>query len=148
MAKHDVWKGESHGGVPCDAFAGGYDHGEKIYVGRAFFEGGLIPGKVVPANGTAYIPWGCKENAVCSYEVLCGKGKYDWVPTTITREVPSNAVIGGYSEGDRDTLYICRVVTKDGHHAIGKVHHRCENSFVPYDGVELCNDVFEILVRL
>ncbi|XP_059485137.1 uncharacterized protein LOC132202312 [Neocloeon triangulifer] len=145
----DVWKDDRNGGVPLDAFVGGYDNERKIYVGRAHFKDGLIPGKVVPQHGKAFIPWGCKEHALDSYEVLCGNnGKYDWMPTTIQREVPSNAVIGGYSEGNRDTLYICRIVTKDGNHAIGKVHHRCENGFVPYGGKELNTGVFEILVRL
>lgn len=41
------WVPGNNGSVPPEAFVGGEDSsGETIYIARAFFNGGLIPGKI------------------------------------------------------------------------------------------------------
>lgn len=56
------WVPASNGQVPPRAFPGGEDNGEAVYIVRCRFQGGLIPGKLVPSHGQAYVPWGGQEN--------------------------------------------------------------------------------------
>lgn len=80
-----VWVDASGGQVPPGAVQGGQDvSGEPLFVIRASHEGGMIPGKLVPSHGCAYIPWGGKENAKPQYQVLILIKEYDvnkYVPT-------------------------------------------------------------------
>lgn len=69
MAGGQCWVLASSGQVPPSAFAGGEDNGESIYVIRANFNGGLIPGKLIPSHGQAYVAWGGAENPIQEYEV-------------------------------------------------------------------------------
>lgn len=60
----------SRGGVPSTAIEGGFDvGGERIYVGRAFYEGDWLPAKVIPAKNAAYISWNGDEVFVDRFEV-------------------------------------------------------------------------------
>lgn len=60
----------ARGGVPSTALEGGYDSdGERIYVGRAFYEGDWLPAKVIPGKNAAYISWGGQEVFVDRFEV-------------------------------------------------------------------------------
>lgn len=60
----------SRGGVPSTALEGGYDiDGERIYVGRAFYEGDWLPAKIIPGKNAAYVCWGGQEVFVDRFEV-------------------------------------------------------------------------------
>ncbi|CAH2102818.1 unnamed protein product [Euphydryas editha] len=58
--------------IPVGAVEGGYseDGHEILYVGRAFYDNHLIPGKVQPSHNCCYIPYQEKEIGVQTYEIL------------------------------------------------------------------------------
>lgn len=65
-----VWVDASGGQVPPGAVQGGQDvSGEPMFVTRAQHEGAMIPGKLVPSHGCAYVPWGGKEHGKPQYQV-------------------------------------------------------------------------------
>lgn len=64
------WAPCSAGDVPPHALKVGKDlDGGNVYLGRARHEGDLIPAKVAPNHGGAFVPWGCKEHSKFEYEV-------------------------------------------------------------------------------
>ncbi|EFA00610.1 uncharacterized protein LOC663246 [Tribolium castaneum] len=137
------WVAARNGEVPPRAFAGGEDNGEPVYVARANFNGGLIPGKLVASHGTAYVPWGGQENAVPEYEVLCDFPG-NWIACS-GGNVPPNAVTAGQSE-EGEPLYVGRVV-HDGSLTVGKVQPSHGVVYIPYGGTELGFQDYEILVQ-
>jgi len=137
------WVAARNGEVPPRAFAGGEDNGEPVYVARANFNGGLVPGKLVASHGTAYIPWGGQENAVPEYEILCDFPG-NWLACS-GGNIPPNAVTAGQSE-DGEPLYIGRVV-HDGSLTVGKVQPSHGVLYIPYGGQEMSFQDYEILVQ-
>ncbi|XP_044268897.1 uncharacterized protein LOC123014086 [Tribolium madens] len=137
------WVAARNGEVPPRAFAGGEDNGEPIYVARANFNGGLIPGKLLASHGTAYVPWGGQENGVAEYEVLCDFPG-NWVACS-GANIPPNAVTAGQSE-DGEPLYVGRVV-HDGSLTVGKVQPSHGVVYIAYGGTELGFQDYEILVQ-
>ncbi|XP_055683680.1 C3 and PZP-like alpha-2-macroglobulin domain-containing protein 8 isoform X2 [Lutzomyia longipalpis] len=135
------WVPASGGQVPDGAVPGGHD-GEQLYVARARYGGGLIPGKLVPSHGVCYVPWGGGENSVTEYEVLCGGGS--WVPGT-GDAIPPNALPAGETE-EGEPLFIGRA-NHEGTITVGKVQpsHGCV--YIPYGGEELRYDQYEIFVQ-
>lgn len=136
------WVAASGGSVPPRAFPGGEDNGEPLYIIRANFQGGLIPGKLVPSHGTGYVAWGGNENPVSEYEVLCDF-RGTWVGCQ-GGNVPQNAVTAGQSE-DGEPLYIGRVV-HEGSLTVGKVQPSHAVCYIPYGGQEMGFPEYEILV--
>lgn len=137
------WVPSGNGQVPPRAFAGGEDNGEPMYVARARFNGGLIPGKLIASHGTCYVPWGGQENGVREYEVLCDfPGR--WIATN-GANIPPNAVVAGNSE-DGESLYVGRVV-HDGSLTVGKVQASHGVLYISYGGNELGFQDYEILVQ-
>lgn len=63
------WQRASRGRVPNDAVSSDTD----LYVGRAYFSGGLIPCKIATSNShmCAYIGYDGVEHSSMDYEVLC-----------------------------------------------------------------------------
>ncbi|KAF2904887.1 hypothetical protein ILUMI_01289, partial [Ignelater luminosus] len=135
------WVAASGGNVPPRAFQGGEDNGQPLYVARATFEGGLLPGKLLPTHGTAYIPWGGNENAVADYEVLCDFGGR-WVACS-GGNIPPNALAAGQTE-DGEPLYVGRVI-HEGTLTIGKVQQSHGCCYIPFGGQELNYQDYEIL---
>ncbi|KAJ8949964.1 hypothetical protein NQ318_002371 [Aromia moschata] len=131
------WVPASGGQVPPSSFAGGEDNGEPVYVVRAQFGGGLIPGKLVPSHGQCYVPWGGTENPSPEYEVLGSPAR--------AATSPPNALTAGQSE-DGEPLYIGRVV-HDGALTVGKVQPSHGVCYIPYGGQELSFPDYEILVQ-
>ncbi|KAJ8959782.1 hypothetical protein NQ314_006212 [Rhamnusium bicolor] len=137
------WVAASNGQVPPSAFAGGEDNGEPVYIIRAQFSGGLIPGKLVPSHGQSYVPWGGDENAVPQYEVLCDfPGQ--WLACS-GGNIPPNALAAGQTE-DGEPLYVGRVV-HDGALTTGKVQQSHGVCYISYGGKELSFPEYEILVQ-
>ncbi|XP_018573689.1 uncharacterized protein LOC108912786 [Anoplophora glabripennis] len=137
------WVPSSNGQVPPRSFAGGEDNGEPVYVIRAQFNGGIIPGKLVPSHGQSYVPWGGQENPMPQYEVLCDfPGQ--WLAVS-GGNIPPNALTAGQSE-DGEPLYIGRVV-HDGALTVGKVQPSHGVCYIPYGGQELSFPEYEILVQ-
>lgn len=70
------WIGSSNGHTPPGAvLVGKQRNGEPLYMGRAFFQGSLTPGKVHKSHGCLYIPYGGAEHSIKQYEVLVGAQK-------------------------------------------------------------------------
>lgn len=60
----------NNGSVPHNAVKVGVDKdGSPIYAGRAFHEGDLLPAKVSPSHGGAFVAWGGGEHSKFEYEV-------------------------------------------------------------------------------
>lgn len=110
------WVAASSGEVPPGAISGGQD-GEELYVARARHENALIPGKLVPSHGVAYVPWSGGEHPHESYEVLCGCAA-SWFPVS-GDAIPPQAMPAGETE-DGEPLFVGRV-NHEGALTIGKV---------------------------
>lgn len=124
--------------------AGGNDHGETIFVGRAVQDGDVIPGKVVSSHSCCYVSYGGEERRHSEYQALVSDGaEFVWLPSS-DGAVPCGAIQGGTCEsGER--LYIGRTFHNNTI-TIGKVHpsHRC--LYIPYGGKEHSYDEYEVLV--
>lgn len=67
-----MWQEGRHGHVPPNAIvAGRTSNGEPLYVGRAFEQGSLTPGKVHPSYQELFLPFDGREASHTEYEVLC-----------------------------------------------------------------------------
>ncbi|XP_014475327.1 PREDICTED: natterin-3-like [Dinoponera quadriceps] len=129
--------------LPDAAVQGGRDSdGTTIYVGRAFHEGDMVPAKVMPDKGVAYICYGGEEHPKYNYEVLC-QSDFAWEFAS-NGQVPGDAVVAGQTS-DGESLYIGRVF-HNGSQTVGKVQpsHGC--LYIPYDGEELSFKDYEVLV--
>ncbi|GLV45926.1 uncharacterized protein CBL_11723 [Carabus blaptoides fortunei] len=141
-AANVCWVAAESGNLPPSAFQGGDDNGEPMFVARAHFQGGLIPGKLVPSHGCCYVAWGGAENPVPEYEVLCEcNGR--WVRAA-GADIPPNAVTGGQSE-DGEPLYVGRVA-HEGSVTTGKVQPSHGVCYIAYGGQELAFPDYEVLV--
>lgn len=78
-SKKAHWINASNGDVPEDSMVGGNEgDGEKIYIGRVNYEGGVHMGKVREAFGGCNFSWGGKELCEKEYQVL-HKIKGKWI---------------------------------------------------------------------
>lgn len=62
------WVPMTNRDLPKNAFIGGFDD-EITYVARSLHNRSLCPGKYVPSQHQAYIPWGYKEHAKEQFDV-------------------------------------------------------------------------------
>ncbi|GJQ79410.1 hypothetical protein Trydic_g16269 [Trypoxylus dichotomus] len=120
------WVPATSGQVPPNAFVGGEDNGEPMYVIRGNFNDSLVPGKLLSSHGCSYVPWGGEENGVNSYEVLC------------------DFQAAGQSESG-EPLYVGRVL-HDGVMTVGKVQQSHGVCYIPYGGKELGFPEFQVLI--
>ncbi|KAK9503859.1 hypothetical protein O3M35_010327 [Rhynocoris fuscipes] len=137
------WQTSYGGSVPPDAVHAGSDlNGGPIYAGRAFHEGDLLPAKVTPAHGCAYISYAGEEHRKMEYEVLCSN-HVAWKFCEGGAVPPEAIRIGNTASGEH--LFMGRTMV-DGTLTPGKVHpsHGC--LYVPYDGRELRFSSYEVLV--
>ncbi|XP_062122798.1 natterin-3 [Drosophila sulfurigaster albostrigata] len=139
------WLHYSHGALPQEAVVAGHDaDGDTIFVGRAFYNNDLLPAKIIPNKGKAYVTFARQEIELENYEVLNGQN-YVWLPGA-NGEVPPGAVRVGRNV-DGEDLYAGR-----GYHAgsltVGKVHpsHGC--LYIPFDSDEVKIFEYEVLSRL
>lgn len=129
--------------VPGTVHAGSDADGDAIYVGRAYHDGDLLPAKVIPSKGCAYVAYGGQEHVKHDFELLAGYG-YGWVPDS-NGSVPPGAIVCGRTS-DGEPLYIGR-----GHWCgsltPGKIHpsHGC--LYIPFGGQEVRIHDYEVLVR-
>ncbi|PSN45252.1 hypothetical protein C0J52_06996 [Blattella germanica] len=138
-----TWEKSSDGNVPMGALRCGRDRdGGPIYMGRAFHAGDLLPAKVVPNKGCAYVCWDCSEHEKFQYEVLC-HGNLDWEKAS-NGFVPLSAIKVGITETG-ECLYAGRV-EHDGTVTPGKIHPSHGVCYIPYNGAELSFKNYEVLV--
>jgi len=138
------WIPSSGGQIPHNAVAAGHD----TFVGRAKFNGELIPGKVPRGHQGCYVSWGGVEHCIKQYEVLCDSGMscfgqgYHWV-RVYGANVPKGALVGGHANAD--PYYIGRSMV-NGQWCSGKVFppHNC--AYFPWGGEEHTKSECEVLV--
>ena len=66
-----IWQKASDGEVPSSAIVvGSESNGEKLYLCRGDYDGGVHSGKIRSAFGACNLSWGGKEVKVNPYEVL------------------------------------------------------------------------------
>ncbi|XP_016988944.1 uncharacterized protein LOC108051365 [Drosophila rhopaloa] len=140
----NTWLHFSHGAIPQAAVVAGHDaDGDTIFIGRAFYCNDMLPAKIIPNKGKAYVAYANQEVELENYEVLSGSN-YEWLPAE-NGEVPHGAVKVGQNV-DGETLYAGR-----GYHAgsltVGKVHpsHGC--LYIPFDSEEVKIFAYEVLSR-
>lgn len=131
--------------MPHGAILAGHDQDSSpIYIGRAYFEGDLLPAKVIPSKQAVYVSYNCLEHQIhTSYDVLCN-GNIHWEQTSYGN-IPPNAVLAGNTTtGER--LFVGRA-HHDGSLTVGKVHpaHGC--LYIPFGGREERIDHFEVLIE-
>jgi len=136
--------------IPQDAIEGGRDgDGSPLYVARAYYEGGVHPGKAgrnLRKGGV--IGYGGKEIEVEDYEVLLGNpSSVRWVDV---RGNFSASNLGGQPvEGGREkngnALYIAQAPIKGAVHP-GKTNEGFNGAVVPYGGKEEIVQNFRTLV--
>ncbi|KAL1132841.1 hypothetical protein AAG570_010793, partial [Ranatra chinensis] len=137
------WVEGGYGEVPCHAVHAGQDQdGGPIYAGRAFHEGDLIPAKVTPTHGCAFVPYAGTEHSKRNYEVLCCE-HVAW-QFSQRGQVPPEAICFGRTR-DGEPLYMGRVL-HEGTLTPGKIHpsHGC--LYIPFGGQEIRYDDYEVLV--
>lgn len=136
------WIPSGNGNVPPNAVVAGADvGGELIYVARAAHEGALLPGKLVPSHGAAYVAWGGRENPKDSYEVLCDCAPR-WVPV-VGSQLPPNAFQAGHCENG-EPLYVGRS-QHEGSTTPGKVQPSHGVCYIPFGGQEVAKQQYEVL---
>jgi len=140
----DNWVQTSISYTPPGAVIGGHDSDRSvIFVGRSMHNGDMLPAKVIPSKGTAYVSFGGYEISKHNFDVLTGHGYY-WV-SAHHHCIPPNAVSTGQSCSGLPN-YIGR-----GHYqgsvtpGLVSVSQRC--LFIPYGGREIRLDSYEVLCR-
>ncbi|EDV33360.2 uncharacterized protein Dana_GF21233 [Drosophila ananassae] len=134
----------AHSALPLKSVFGGYeaDH-SPLFVGRAHHEGGLLPAKVSPIKGFAYVANNGEEHRISNYEVLVGEG-YCWVPDHYGH-LPANAVGTGANKYG-ETMFIGRSKYKDSL-LIGRIHQSHGCIYVPFEDKEIKLNEYEVLVH-
>ncbi|XP_046391922.1 uncharacterized protein LOC124160192 isoform X3 [Ischnura elegans] len=143
VSKQENWVFSNNGNIPPGCFVGGHDFNSELYVGRAHYNGDIVPGKVNGLQRTCYIPWGGKEIRMGSFEVLQGD-HLEWICSQGSR-IPEGAVHGGRTRNG-EVLYIGRV-DHNGTRTVGKIQPSIGACAIPYNGLELNFPHFEVLVK-
>ena len=138
-----TWESASNGAIPDQAVVAGYEaDGRLIYVARANYQGGLIPGKIQSGFGGAHIAWGGDEIAVTDYEVLCGGTYISWKPAS-DGNIPDCATEAGY-EADGRPVYIARANYQGGL-IPGKIQSGFGGAHIAWGGKEIAITDYEVL---
>lgn len=137
-------------GVPNDAIFVGYDDdNSKIYLGRAWHGGDLLPAilretDLLPIE--AFVPFNAKAQQVDEFDfVRMDPGTYKWEEGN-GGEVPANAIIGGCTLRG-ETLYFGRALLH-GNYVPGKVHPSHKLLYCPYRMYEINFRSYEVLVQI
>ena len=136
------------GAIPPGASPHGNEAtGEPLWVARSpgrtdpfFFHGGIHPGKVRPAFGAAFIPFGGNEESVPDYEVLMEPGI--WIAGS-GGQIPDGAVVCG-REANGDPLFVARANLNGGLHP-GKIRFAFGAALIGFGGKEVPVTDYEVL---
>ncbi len=135
------WVSDSDGGIPYGAVVCGNEaDGTPLYLARAYYNGGLHPGKVRAEFRSANIPYGDNEVKVNPYEVYCGGGT--WISAS-GGAIPAGAVVCGY-DTNGEYLYAARAWYAGGLQ-IGKVRPAFGGANIAYGGREIKVYSYEVL---
>ncbi|OMH79423.1 hypothetical protein AX774_g7156 [Zancudomyces culisetae] len=117
------WVAAKNGKIPPNAVQGGVERdGKPLYVGRAFYKGGLHPGKCAPhlEDGGFAFGYGGKEVRLNEYFVLCGDAsKLRWVEQTGSLRISNFRPLEAGHEADGEALYVAKAAYEGGQ-VVGK----------------------------
>lgn len=131
--------------MPLNAVQGGQDRdGGKIYVGRANYQGDLLPAKICPRHGCAFVSWNGKEHRMHTYEALRSTN-VAWKQGSGGQVPPKAICVGQTSRGE--FLYVGRTF-HNGNLTVGKIHPSHGVLYIPFNGMELSFPRYEVLVLL
>ena len=145
-AAQDNWVYEKNGEVPLDAIIGGVEPGGSyLYICRAFFAGGVHPGRVRPGLSGCVISWGGSEHSIPFYQVLVPR----WASAS-NGNVPAGAYAYGFEAPTPGslfgaTLYACRAYLNGSMHP-GKVRPGLTGCAIGWGGKELYLNPYEVLI--
>ncbi|EPQ57167.1 hypothetical protein GLOTRDRAFT_58343 [Gloeophyllum trabeum ATCC 11539] len=130
----------NHGrNIPQNAIAGGEEHGEPLYIARAYYEGGIMVGKAsARLKKGAAIGFKHDEIDVETFEILIGDMRgLRWVDTSGHLDVQSLGAtpVEGGRESDGSPIYIAQAPHHGGIHP-GKASAVLDGAYIPYDGTE------------
>lgn len=140
-----TWVSSNSGNVPENAvMSGSTSEGEPLYIGRAFYEGSLTPGKVHQSHGCLYLPYNGSEQSSQLYEVLIAPPPTTtWTPWTAADGVPEGAIMAGI-DCDGTAIYIGKASHEDDV-IPAKVLPAKESAYVCYGGEEFVKYELEVL---
>ena len=137
---------------PGDAIIGGQisDTPYSVYVGRAYDNGNVHPGKVAYYDGrwSCFIGNGGQEERCEEYDIFLGDpALFSW-STAVTNEVPQNAVVGGHIADTPYPVYVARAYHNDNAHP-GKLafYDGRWSCFIGNGGREERYETYEVLCR-
>jgi len=145
-----TWVGVSGKDIPNNAIEGGRDgDGSTLYIARAFYEGGVHPGKA--GRGLrigAVIGYGGKEIELDQYEVLVGDQdsvRWNGESGEINFQALSGQPVEGGREANGQVLYIAQA-TYNGTTHPGKTNSGFRGAVISYGGREEIISNYNILV--
>uniref|UniRef100_A0A1A9UST0 DUF3421 domain-containing protein n=1 Tax=Glossina austeni TaxID=7395 RepID=A0A1A9UST0_GLOAU len=145
LVEPETWVASSgHKMVVGSVLAGEDADGDAIYVGRAYHENNLLPAKVIPSKGCAFISYGGQEYIKYKFEILAGNG-YKWRATDCKNCLPAGSVVCGRT-AEGDPLYIGRGYW-GGSLIPGRVHRSHSCLYIPFEGQEVRIQTFRVLTR-
>jgi hypothetical protein len=117
--------------------------GSPVCIGRAYYGGDLLPGKVLLNHNVCHTSFGGGEQSNKEFEYLLNSPRFRWIRGSNGR-VPSNAVEGGKTN-DGEILYVGRA--NHLHLLIpGKIHRSHGCLYLPCDWKEHRKFSYEVLV--
>ncbi|XP_064474032.1 uncharacterized protein LOC135388402 [Ornithodoros turicata] len=124
---------------------GGHENGRAMYVGRISYQGGVIPGKIIPWDVVMLIGSDGKEAHFYKYQALeCTSGtQLTWIKAA-DGKLPTGALQGG-NTSTGELLYIGRV-HHNGTLTVGKLQTSLGCVSIGYFGKEYCHSEYEVLV--
>jgi len=126
--------------IPHDAIQGGEERGERLYICRAYYEGGLMIGKACHVfKKGAVIGYSHKEIHLEQYEILVGDSRaVKWVHVSGELDIKNLGArpVEGGREPNGEPQYIIQAPYNGAVHP-GKACESFGNGcFIPYDGTE------------
>ncbi|GAB1863071.1 hypothetical protein CAJAP_04150 [Camponotus japonicus] len=117
--------------------------GTNLVVGRAMHQGDMLPAKVKPDHGVAYVCYGGVEYTKHDFEVLM-PAHFNWIRSS-HGHVPEHAVEAGRTTSG-EMLYVGRTF-HNGIPCVGKVQRSHGVMYIPFDGKEIPCREYEVLVQ-
>ncbi|KAM0736495.1 hypothetical protein ACS0PU_006144 [Formica fusca] len=117
--------------------------GTNLVVGRAMHHGDVLPAKVKPDHGVAYVCYGGVEHTKHDFEVLM-PAHFNWIRTG-HGHVPEHAVEAGKT-ANGEMLYVGRTY-HNGIPCVGKIQRSHGVMYIPFDGKEIPYKEYEVLVQ-
>jgi hypothetical protein len=134
--------------IPQAAILGGEEKSWKLYICRAFHDGGILLGKASDVMKLGAVIGYCNEEIhLPKYEILIGDmNGLRWVQASGRLNVQSLGArpVEGGRENDGTPLYIAQAYHHDATHP-GKASEKLDGAYIPYDGKEKKVESYRVL---